>query len=362
MLRATLAASSRPGAMRNYRFLRKGSDWGSAAAAAAGGSGGRPPPVAGPQLPPDRWRRLQRPRRSDEKQSYRATLSLAGCLHHCTPCMPARLHCIGHSCLFVLASQRTPSCPPAAVFGAHCPSLQVLQLLSDNLASTPQSLGDSKKESAEELADRHERVLAATCGALAALLELAAPPSSAGQPGAAAAAAAAEPSAAEQEVLAGIQSQLELPAFYKSVLQSKAAPVRRAAYGLVAAAAERRPQLLAGSLAVSAAAVLGALGDKEPANHEAMWGMLLAYARAAPDSWGHINMQKAFLPRLWALLRHGCHGSATASYPALLPLVSLLPQVSGRRVTFVEAWWGLPICFCSACCVLRAAADGLPVA
>lgn len=212
---------------------------------------------------------------------------------------------------------------------------QVLQLLLDNLASTPQSLGDAKKESVEELADRHERVLAASCGALAALLDLAAP-AGAAQSGptvaaaaAGAAAAAAEPAAAEQEVLAGIQAQLELPAFYKAVLQSKAAPVRRSAYGLVAAAAERRPQLLAGSLAVSAAAVLGALGDKEPANHEAMWGMLLAYARAVPDSWRHVNMQKAFLPRLWAFLRHGCHGSAAASYPALLPLVSLLPQVSG---------------------------------
>ncbi len=239
----------------------------------------------------------------------------------------------------------------------------MLQLLSDNLASTPQSLGDAKKETVEELADRHERVLAASCGALAALLELAAPARAAEPSGAAVAAGAAaaapaateaaaapaavaaEPSAAEQEVLVGVQGQLELPAFYKAVLQSKAAPVRRAAYSLVAAAAERRPQLLAGSLAASAPAVLGALGDKEPANHEAMWGMLLAYARAAPDSWSHVNMQKAFLPRLWAFLRHGCHGSAAASYPALLPLVSLL----------------LPVRRCCGCAGLRAAvaADAL---
>ncbi|PRW55988.1 E3 ubiquitin- ligase listerin [Chlorella sorokiniana] len=224
---------------------------------------------------------------------------------------------------------------------------EVLQLLSDNLASTPQSLGDAKKESVEELADRHERVLAASCGALAALLDLAA-----GQAGAAGTAAAgteaAEPPAAEQEVLAGIQAEFELPPFYKAVMQSKAAPVRRAAYSLVAAAAERRPQLLAGSLAVGAAAVLGALGDKDPANHEAMWGMLLAYARAAPDSWRHVNMQKAFLPRLWAFLRHGCYGSAAASYPALLPLGSLLPpDVLGPHpgffVSLLEAiWQGLP--------------------
>ena len=199
----------------------------------------------------------------------------------------------------------------------------MLQLLSDNLASSPQSLGDAKKESIEELQDRHERVLAATCDGLAALLDLVA---AAEAPGGSSSSEAA-PGAAEQEVLDGIGAQLQQPVFYKSMMQSKAAAVRRAAYRLVAAAAERRPQLLAGSVAHAASAVLGALSDKEAANHEALWGMVLAYARALPDSWRHVNMQKAFLPRLWAFLRHGCYGSPAASYPAVLPLASLLPEV-----------------------------------
>jgi hypothetical protein len=203
----------------------------------------------------------------------------------------------------------------------------VLQLLSDNLASSPQSLGDAKKESIEELQDRHERVLAATCAGLAALLDLAV---AAEAPGGGSSSEEAAPGGAEQELLDGIDAQLQQTVFYKSVLQSKAAAVRRAAYRLVAAAAERRPQLLAGSVAHAAPAVLGALSDKEPANHEVLWGMLLAYARALPDSWRHVNMQKALLPRLWAFLRHGCYGSPAASYPALLPLASLLPEVRCR--------------------------------
>jgi hypothetical protein len=219
----------------------------------------------------------------------------------------------------------------------HLPSAvpQVLQLLGDNLVSTPQSLGDAKKESMEELQDRHERVLAASCAALAALVEMVAPASSGGQQpqqqGSSSSSSRqqndpTQQSPAEQDVLAAIQAQLQAPAFYKSVLQSKAAPVRRAAYGLVAAAAERAArQLLAA--ASSAAAVLSALADKEAGNHEAMWGMLLAYARALPDCWDHVNMQKAFLPRLTAFLRHACYGSPRVSYPALLPLLSLLPQV-----------------------------------
>lgn len=178
--------------------------------------------------------------------------------------------------------------------GPWRPVPQVLQLLADNLASTPSTLGDAKKESVEELQDRHERVLAATCAALASLLDLAEGGDGSGSGGSGGGGdqgADAPRLAAEQELLDGIGAQLQQPAFCKAVLQSKAAPVRRQAYLLVAATATRRPTLLAPAVPTAAPAVLGALGDKEPSTHEALWAMLLAYARAFPDSWRHINMQ-----------------------------------------------------------------------
>ena len=52
------------------------------------------------------------------------------------------------------------------------PALQVLQLLYDNLLAAPEGLGDARKESPEELAERHERVLAASLLALSSLLDL----------------------------------------------------------------------------------------------------------------------------------------------------------------------------------------------
>lgn len=48
-------------------------------------------------------------------------------------------------------------------------SPQVVGLLEDNLAATPEQLGDAARESGEELAQRHERVVAASLLALAAL-------------------------------------------------------------------------------------------------------------------------------------------------------------------------------------------------
>lgn len=52
-----------------------------------------------------------------------------------------------------------------------------------------------------------------------------------------------------------------------------------------------------------------------------------------------MNLPKAFLPRLWSLLRHGFYGSAEGSFPAVLPLVTLLPQVcAGSRLLGAGAW------------------------
>jgi len=48
----------------------------------------------------------------------------------------------------------------------------VLLFLQDNLKATPETLGDARKETPEELAERHERVVAASLLALSSLLDL----------------------------------------------------------------------------------------------------------------------------------------------------------------------------------------------
>ena len=49
---------------------------------------------------------------------------------------------------------------------------QVLQLLHDDLVASPEALGDARKETPEELAERHERVLAGSLLAFSSLLDL----------------------------------------------------------------------------------------------------------------------------------------------------------------------------------------------
>lgn len=48
----------------------------------------------------------------------------------------------------------------------------MLIFLQDNLKATPETLGDPRKETPEELAERHERVVAASLLALSSLLDL----------------------------------------------------------------------------------------------------------------------------------------------------------------------------------------------
>jgi hypothetical protein len=48
---------------------------------------------------------------------------------------------------------------------------QVLDFLTEMIKSEPGALGDVHKETAEELAERHERVLSSSLTALAALLD-----------------------------------------------------------------------------------------------------------------------------------------------------------------------------------------------
>ena len=59
-----------------------------------------------------------------------------------------------------------PGCAITAV------RLQILTMLDDNLAAAPDTLGDSRKETPEELAERHTRVQAGSLLALSSLVDL----------------------------------------------------------------------------------------------------------------------------------------------------------------------------------------------
>ncbi|KAK9831453.1 hypothetical protein WJX81_006515 [Elliptochloris bilobata] len=214
---------------------------------------------------------------------------------------------------------------------------QVVGYLEDNLDAAPGALGEPGKEAPEELAQRHERVAAASLLALASLLDLAL-----GDSGGA--------GEAEAELVARVRALLGRPSALERMLGAKAGPVRRAAYVFVTHTCQRAPAALEGAQAEAAPAVLGALGERDPGCHAALWEMLFTFCRAFPGAWAAVDARKAVLPRLLSLLRHACYGSAEASLPALLPFVACLPRsllgpspaVPAQVVDALWAGWGAP--------------------
>ncbi|GLI62907.1 hypothetical protein VaNZ11_005740 [Volvox africanus] len=212
---------------------------------------------------------------------------------------------------------------------------EIMSYLKDQLAATPQQLGDAKKDSPEELEERHERVQTACLAALAALIVRmtdtleSTTGTAAESESAAPSASVASVSAGREEVLGAVRAIISRPGFWKATACSKCAAVRRAAYGFARCTALRACSMLVEECAAeSALCILGAVGEKEPGNHGAMWEAVLTYGKACPDAWRHVNLRKMLLPRLYSLLRHGCYGSATVSLAALLPLLPLLPPGS----------------------------------
>lgn len=279
---------------------------------------------------------------------------------------------------------------------------ELLSYLKEQLTATPAALGDPRRDSPEELGERHERVQAAALLSLASLLEAVAPSNKATAATAGASSTASPSSgqasgtgaiagADEAEVLSALSEVFSKQGFWKGVLGAKASLPRRAAYNLATAVATAAANRSAASPSNSSSStntsgldashglrpssapvvhpqatrtlhgvillepsgpayaelcvgVLGAFNEKEPSNHPSMWEAVLTLAKLHPASWAHANLRKAVLPRLYAFLKHGCFGSGPGSYPALLPLVTLLPGgVLGPRpdvaLALLDALW-----------------------
>jgi hypothetical protein len=107
-------------------------------------------------------------------------------------------------------------------------------------------------------------------------------------------------------------------------------PVRRAAYLTILSLCKHANPIISAKEDHFGKAIFGAVGEKSPANAEDMWNALLTFLQTCPSVWHATpNFAKfaasAAFPRLFSQIRHGFHGSALASFPTLLPLLSLIP-------------------------------------
>jgi len=121
--------------------------------------------------------------------------------------------------------------------------------------------------------------------------------------------------------------------------------VRRAAYGLLAAVAERADHVIrqTGQVGRVAQHVCGLLAEKETANFGNMWEAMLLFFHHFPKALTTtLDCKTQLFPRVLKLVRASFLGAAQASCPSLLPLVALVPPAAASASFYtdlLEALW-----------------------
>jgi hypothetical protein len=203
----------------------------------------------------------------------------------------------------------------------------VVSHFSTTLALTPEALSEPFACSAEEAAERYERVVVSCLSAVAALLR--APLVAAAATAATAGAAPAEtPAAAAATAAATGEEQQLIGDLLQRWLTDPQAAFRRAACAVLCSCCEahafsdssEQPSRLA-------PAVLALPLDAEPANHSAAFSALLLFMQAHPAAVAAARCEALLLRPLLKQLRAGAYlPSAGASYASLLPLLAGLPS------------------------------------
>lgn len=108
------------------------------------------------------------------------------------------------------------------------------------------------------------------------------------------------------------------------------AVVRKATYKTLVSLCTVAQPIIQARLESFGKLILGILSDKTSSNHEEMWNAVLSFLQQFPSVWQVSSSfpkftTSAVVPRLYAQLRHGFYGSASGSYPTLLPMLSMLP-------------------------------------
>ena len=208
-----------------------------------------------------------------------------------------------------------------ALLFAHA---EILDQASENLLVRSPDAMPHREGTADERAERHERLLASTVRAIGGFAKRA-------FVGADFDAGDEKASAALEKLGAAIDAAGCLGPF----VRSPAPALRRAAYvalmdvissgavadrliGADAACGDRRKK-------IARLCVATALEETDGSNFSALWELVVTYPQARAGCWDDVHAGAEVIPALKSHLASGCHGNATASAPSILPFLSLLP-------------------------------------
>ena len=188
---------------------------------------------------------------------------------------------------------------------------------------TIKSPGDMphKEGSADEQAERHERLLASTVASMGGFAKTA---------------FVGLDSVSDEKAVGArnvLGESLDDSGCLGPFVRSPAPVLRRAAYVALMdlISAPVADELLGGvgregrREKIAQLCVSTALEETESSNFSAVWELCVSYPQARPECWSDVDATEAVIPALKAHLASGCHGNAIASAPSILPFLSLLP-------------------------------------
>ena len=219
-----------------------------------------------------------------------------------------------------------------ALLFAHA---EILDQASENLLVGSPDAMPHREGTADERAERHERLLASTVRAIGGFAKCAF--------------VGADFEKAEDEkasaALEKLGACIDAAGCLGPFVRSPAPALRRAAYVALmdvissGAVADR----LIGSEArgvgdrrkkIARSCVATALEETDGSNFSAVWELVVTYPQARPGCWDDVDAGTEVIPALKSHLASGCHGNAIASAPSILPFLSLLPP---RALTDVRS-------------------------
>ncbi|KAI8815800.1 uncharacterized protein EV422DRAFT_341201 [Fimicolochytrium jonesii] len=207
----------------------------------------------------------------------------------------------------------------------HC-SADILAYLSDVLLEqTPETLSDPRVTSPEDMLERFNRTVSAAIRVLAEMGETL-------------------PADAFTRVEAD-HARIHHEGKFWKYLRHNSPIVRRALYVYIKTGSVARTAAFKEDLTTIAPTFLrSAFDDKDKTTHGDLWNAVLTFLKTFPEAWMLASEKKPLFPKLYTFLRNGCYGSASLSYPCLLPLIAIVkipevPEVANDLLTAI--WAGL---------------------
>lgn len=182
----------------------------------------------------------------------------------------------------------------------------ILEYLTENLVThTPQSLSDPKSTETEDMENKYNRVLTASLLATRKLMS-------------------SVPANQIKSLTEPLTLLFENSKFWKHG-KSKVSMVKGAMYSFLAGLCQLMPEVGLMYSSKISPLVLHNLDETDPVICTHLWEACLAVVSYLQDYWSHVNVQKAFWPKLRKVLETGCYGNAVVIAPNLLPLLSKIP-------------------------------------